>query len=299
MDIVVGIDGTINAALALDWAADEAVRRAARLVAVYACGVLDSAAYSRATLDMMRADATVRGEQVLTEASTSVRARYPALPVTTLLRLELAAEVLTELSGPDSMVVVGCRGGTRLSGALFGSVGQRVAAHATGTVVVVGDGGSGRSGSHVILVGVSDSPGGRAALEFAGAEAALRGSRIIAVRAYGGFGHAQILSALREHEAAVLTDAVRRLRNEHPDIPIDCELVDTEPTTALAEFSRDAELLVLGCRHPDEHWPSRLGPITGTLLHHSRCPLVIVGIPQPARQPTLAGRPAAIPGGAR
>jgi len=101
MDIVVGIDGTINAALALDWAADEAVRRAARLVVVYAGAVLDSAAYSRATLDMMRADATMHGEQVLTEAVSSVIAVHPDLPVTTLLRFDPPAEVLVELSGPD------------------------------------------------------------------------------------------------------------------------------------------------------------------------------------------------------
>src|SRR5438132_12248871 len=140
MDIVVGIDGTINAALALDWAADEAALRAARLVVVYAGAVLDSAAYSRATVDMMRADATVHGERVLTEAISSVSTLHPDLPVTTLLRLDLPAEVLVELSGPNSIVVVGCRGGGRLSGALFGSIGQRVAAHAAGPVVVVGDG---------------------------------------------------------------------------------------------------------------------------------------------------------------
>jgi nucleotide-binding universal stress UspA family protein len=62
-DIVVGIDGTMNAALALDWAADDAARRAARLLVVHATGVMDSAAYSSATLDMMRADAIVYGDR--------------------------------------------------------------------------------------------------------------------------------------------------------------------------------------------------------------------------------------------
>jgi nucleotide-binding universal stress UspA family protein len=242
----------------------------------------------------------VHGQRVLTEAVSSVRALHPDLPVTTMLSLDLPAEVLVKLSGPESIVVVGCRGGSRLSGALFGSVGQRVAAHAAGTVVVVGDGRYGRSSSRGILVGVSDSPGGRAALEFGYAEAALRGCRITAVRAYGGLGHAHF-SVLREHAATVLSDAVSRLQNEHGDISVDCELVDDEePTRALAALTRDAELLVLGCRHPDDHWPSRLGPITGELLHTSRCPVAIVGIPQLDHlDPTVIGRSAVTSGGTR
>ena len=307
MDIVVGIDGSINAALALDWAADEAARRASRLVVVYASAVLDSAAYSSATLDMMRADATVHGERVLTEAVTSTRALHPGLPVTTVLRYERPADVLIEMSGPNSIVVLGSRGGNRVFGALFGSISQRVAAHATGTVVVVGAGGRGRSSSRGILVGVSDSPGGRAALDFACAEAAVRGCRITAVRAYGVFGrsrHGEIcgeLPGLRQDEAAVLNAVARRLKAEHPDTPVDYQLIDEEPTIALAVLARDAELLVLGCRHPDEHWPSRLGPVTGNLLHHNPCPMAIVGMAERAAdQDAIRTRqPATTPGGSR
>ena len=305
MEIVVGIDGSINAALALNWAADEAARRKSRLVVVYAAAVLDSAAYSSATLDMMRADATVHGEQVLTEALTSVNAAHPGLSVTTLLRYDRPTDVLLELSGPESLVVVGCRGGGRLSGALFGSVAQRVAGHAAGPVVVVGDGSQRPVRSRGILVGVSDSAGGRAALDFAAAEAAVRGSRITAVRAYGVVGRTERnfsgLPGVRDLEAAVLRGCVRHLRAEYPDTPIDEELVDQDPTVVLAELSRDAELLVLGCRHPDAHWPSRLGPITGSLLHHNPCPVVIVGLPQSATgEDTIhLGQPATIPGGSR
>jgi nucleotide-binding universal stress UspA family protein len=305
MDIVVGIDGSIHAALALDWAADEAARRKSRLVVVYAASVLDGAAYSSATLNMMRADATVHGEQVLTEALTSVRAAHPDLSTTTVLRYDLPADLLIELSGPESIVVVGCRGGGRVAGALFGSVAQRVAAHATGTVVVVGDGSRGQANRRGILVGVSDSAGGRAALAFAGAEAARRGSRVTAVRAYGVVGRSRSnysgLPGVRELEAAILGDALRRLRAEYPDIALDDELLDQDPVIALAELSRDAELLVLGCRHSADHWPSRLGPITGTVLHDNPCPVAIVGIPQPAigQDAIPTGQPAATPGGSR
>ncbi|HEU5268663.1 MAG TPA: universal stress protein, partial [Jatrophihabitans sp.] len=72
-----------------------------------------------------------------------------------------------------------------------------------------------------------------------------------------------------------------------------------EPAESLAVLARDAELLVLGCRHPDDHWPSRLGPVTATVLHHSPCPVAIVGIPRtvPPDHPA-AGEPAALTPGA-
>ncbi|HEU5268341.1 MAG TPA: universal stress protein, partial [Jatrophihabitans sp.] len=234
-DIVVGIDGSIGAERALDWATDEAARLAGRLVLVHASAVVDSAAYSSATLEMMRSDATVYGNRVLDDARAAATARQPGLPVTAVLRHQRPADVLVELSGPRSIVVLGSRGGNRLTGALLGSVSQRVAAHASGTVVVVGDGRLQRSTDKGILVGVSPSAGGRAALDFACAEAARRGCRVTAVRAYGVFGrsqHSQIYAALpglRSHEAAVLTDAVARLRVEHPDLTIDARLADEEP----------------------------------------------------------------------
>lgn len=310
VDVVLGIDGSIGAEL--EWAADEAVRLAGRLVLVHASSVVDSAAYSSETLAMMRADATGYGNRVLGEASSAVAAKHPELPVSTVLRHQRPADVLIELSGPQSIVVVGNHGGNRLSGALLGSVSQRVAAHATGTVVVVGDRlhrgrGNQPCPDKGILVGISDSTGGRAALDFACAEATRRGCRVTAVRAYGVFGrgrHGQIYAAmpgLRAHEAAVLTGAVARARAEHPELTIDARLADEEPAEALVALTRDAELLVLGCRHPDDHWPSRLGPITATVLHHAPCPVAIVGIPrtiEPDRP--VAGEPAILtPGGSR
>ncbi|HEX4726411.1 MAG TPA: universal stress protein, partial [Jatrophihabitans sp.] len=161
-EIVVGVDGSISAVSAVGWAADEAARRSERLVIVYASAVVDSAAYSSATLQMMRSDAAVHGDRVLVEALASVRALHPDLPVTTLLRHQRPADVLIELSGQCALVVLGSHGANRVIGALLGSVSQRVAAHATGTVVVVGSDGPIRSSELGILVGISDTTGGRA-----------------------------------------------------------------------------------------------------------------------------------------
>lgn len=282
-DIVVGIDGSISAVGALRWAADEAVRRASRLVIVYASAVVDSAAYSSASLQMMRSDAAVHGERLLTEAATVAAGQHRQLPITTLLRYEHAADALIELSSRGALVVVGSRGANRVVGTLLGSVSQRVAAHATGTVVVVGNSGPLRSSQLGILVGVSDSVGGRAALDFAGAEAAQRGCQLTVARAHGGFGRSRqgLPQELNPgQDATILSEVADRMRAEYPQLAIEARLIDQAPAEALARLSRDAALLVLGCRHPTGDRGSRLGPITAGLLHSSPCPVAVVGNPR-------------------
>lgn len=292
-EIVVGVDGSISAVNALGWAADEAARRSARLVIMYASAVLDSAAYSTATLQMMRSDAAVHGERVLTEAATAIAGQHPSLPITTMLRHQRPADALIELSSQCALVVVGSHGANRVIGALLGSVSQRVAAHAIGTVVVVGSNGPIRSSELGILVGISDTTGGRAALDFACTEGARRGCRVTAVRAYGTFGEYRngrlygSLPGLRAAEATALSQLMDWARAEYPAVTIDSQLLQQAPTEALARLARDAELLVLGCRHPASY-PSRLGPITATLLHHSSCPVAVVGHPQPVEVAAIA-----------
>jgi nucleotide-binding universal stress UspA family protein len=263
---------------------------------VYASAVVDSAAYSSASLQMMRSDAAVHGERVLKEAATAATGQYRRLPITTLLRHEHASDALISLSGQAALVVVGSRGVNRVVGALLGSVSQRVAAHATGTVVVVGNSDPLRSSQLGILVGVSDSDGGRAALDFACAEAARRGCRLTAVRAHGGFGRSRQGLSEELHsgqDATILSEAADRMRAEYPQLAVDARLIDQVPAQALARLARDAALLVLGCRHQTGHRGSRLGPITAGLLRSSPCPVAVVGNPrlvkvEPEAAPTAA-----------
>jgi nucleotide-binding universal stress UspA family protein len=284
-DVVVGIDGSISAAGALRWAADEAVRRTSRLVIMHASAVVDSAAYTSASLQMMRSDAAVHGERVLKEAAMAATGQHRRLPVTTLLRHEHAADALIALSGQGALVVVGSRGANRVVGTLLGSVSQRVAAHATGTVVVVGSKGPIQSTKLGILVGVSGSNGGRAALDFACAEAAVRACQVTAVRAYGRSRHGLAddpQPGRRAAQARALGEAVDWMRARYPQVAVEARLINQAPAQALATLGRDAALLVLGCRNPAGHRSSRLDPIAAGLLHSSPCPVAVVGNPQPA-----------------
>jgi len=290
-EVVVGIDGSATSAHALDWAAAEAARRSVPLLVVHASEAVDSAAYSTATLRAIREDAIAHGQELLGTATLSVAARHPDLPVKVLLRHERAAEVLLQLAGRAAVLVLGTQGGNRLTGALLGSVSQRVAAHAGCPVVVVGSDARLLGEDAGVLVGVSETPGGHAALRFGCEEAARLATPLTAVRAYGVFSraaHGQVygpLLGLREQQQAVLDRSVAWARAEYPEIDVQPRLIDEVPTYALARIARHAQLLVLGCRHPDNHWPSRLGPVTAALLHHSPCPVAVIGVPPGSARP--------------
>ncbi|HTZ45294.1 MAG TPA: universal stress protein [Jatrophihabitans sp.] len=304
-DVVVGIDGSATAAHALDWAAAEAGRRGVRLVVVYANEVVDSAAYSTATLRAMQRDSLAHGSELLGHAGLTVAAKHPDLSMTTLLRQQRPSDALLDLARLADLVVVGTHGGHRLTGALLGSVSQRVAAHAVCTAVVVGSDVRQLAPRYGILAGVSDSPGGRAALRFACEEAARTGAPVTAMRAYGVFSrtaHNQLygpLLGLRRHEADLLDGIVEWLTGEYPGVRVEPALVEENPTDALARASRSADLLVLGCRHSDDHWPSRLGPVTAALLHHSACPLAVVGVPNQQLDQPVTDRPGSVRTGAK
>jgi nucleotide-binding universal stress UspA family protein len=46
---------------------------------------------------------------------------------------------------------------------------------------------------------------------------------------------------------------------------------------------RDATLIVVGCTHTEDHFPSRLGAVAAGLLARAECPVVLIGRPEFAR----------------
>jgi nucleotide-binding universal stress UspA family protein len=134
--VVVGVDGSDNAAVAYRWAYDEAGRRGAHLKAVYAWQepmgggesfglVVDDAALEEAAVDTV--------EKVVTTASGD------ASPITVerVAARGRAAPVLIEESASAALVVVGHRGHRRWGRVALGSVAQQVAHHGRCPVVVV------------------------------------------------------------------------------------------------------------------------------------------------------------------
>ncbi|WP_372472299.1 universal stress protein [Jidongwangia harbinensis] len=136
--VVVGVDGSQVSAKAIDFAAEEAARRGAALVAVHAWrtppvtmpGDMTPLVYDPELLAAVE-------ERVLVESIAGVRERYPELPVRHEMVQGAAGRVLTDRSRDAQLMVVGDRGHGGFAGLLLGSVSQHLIYHGACPVAVV------------------------------------------------------------------------------------------------------------------------------------------------------------------
>ncbi len=278
MQVVVGIDGSQPAERALVWAAEAASRDHGLLVIAHGGAAVpeEEAVEGDYTSGLLR-DAVATAIDVGDDCN-----------VTTVLRAAQPAQLLLELSNDAQMVVVGTHGTGRVVGALLGSVANRVTAHARCPVIVVPEGWRAPAAdeSPAVAVGVSNSESGHEALEFALAEAERRNTTLIAVRSASELDSED--DPARPQQQQLLAEVVEEATARHPGVKVVAELASESPYDALLAVAARADLLVLGCRHDDEHRFSRLGPLAAKLLHTSPCPVAIVGHPAATEPETAA-----------
>jgi nucleotide-binding universal stress UspA family protein len=136
-----------------------------------------------------------------------------------------------------------------------------------------------------MVVGVDGSTEAGRALDWALAEARLRGCRLVVLRAwdypafaYGG-GLAAVGVSREEFERAACEslDAMIAQRLVE-DVAVDRQCIFGPAAQALiAEADRvDASLLVVGSRGYGGFAGLLLGSVSATLAHHAPCPLVII-----------------------
>ena len=249
--IVVGVDGSQPAERALLWAADEAALHGSQLLIVHCGEVLTR--HARA-----HGDARDYSHGVLREAVATAIDASDVTDISTLLRDDQPA------------------------GVLLGSVAHRIAAHARCPVVVVPEEwrAPARGDARPVAVGVSGTPSGRDALEFAFTEAEHAEVRLVAVRSCAEINRAgdEASATWRRHQA-LLAELVEAAWANHPGVEVVSELSSASVYETLHDVAGRASLLVLGCRHAEDSHLARLGPVSSRLLHSSPCPVAIVGRP--------------------
>ena len=134
--VVVGVDGSEAADRAIEWAAEEAVARHARLVVLHAAVFRSefTAAYPQVEgIEHSILDAAVEKARSLTGGSVEVEGILTEPP---------PAEALIRASKTAELIVVGARGAGGWPHIKVGSVSQQIARHASCPVLVVRDSGS-------------------------------------------------------------------------------------------------------------------------------------------------------------
>ena len=143
-----------------------------------------------------------------------------------------------------------------------------------------------REGRSTIAVGVEGSVASLAALRFAVDLAGRTGRSCRAVQVWGqpdrvlpvGSGsdvHADP-DASRADAARLLNDTVRPYRSRLPTLTLEAALHQGHIVQALIHESESAEALVLGGHKTDPQHHPEVGSATSGVLHHARCPVIVV-----------------------
>jgi nucleotide-binding universal stress UspA family protein len=176
-ELVVGVDGSDGADVALEWAAEEARLTSDDLTIVTVQQLLEmltvEAAVRDAYADRLKRVASDRAEMIL-EAAVAACGDGDVSVSAEVLRGSAPAWPLVRRAANAAMLVVGSRGLGNVRRLLLGSVSHQVAVHAETTVVVVPEPTDPDRRDDKVVVGVDGSTHASAALRRAAKESALR-----------------------------------------------------------------------------------------------------------------------------
>lgn len=264
--VVVGVDGSPESTLAIEWAAHEAVRRDATLRIVH---VWRTPAYpTDPLLEMPPEESAIAAtaQRIAQHANAAVR-----------------CEAITESGSPPrcvvgfsrdaSLLVLGGHHRGLVDRVVFGSVAGGALTHATCPVVLV-------RGQHSLInpaivtgpvvVGVDHGDSAYDALDFAAGHASTYGLGLVAVQAWE---HPES----QEHSAAdLLWKKVRPHLDRYPRVDFVSVVANDSPTTVLLEWAAKASLLVVGSRGRNALTGLLLGSVSAAVANDAPCSVAVV-----------------------
>lgn len=279
--IVVGVDGSPQADLALAWAVREAELRLAGVDVVH-CYVVHVRGVVMYVPDQERADARLdeiveRNQHLLDRVKWSSG---------TIGVFSSASTGLVDAGEGAALIVVGSRGAGGFDRLRLGSTGYRTAAHATTPVAVVPAVAEADAGEpDGTVVGVDGSRSAVHALRWAVDEAARRGVALTVVHAFQppadptalgqlpDEGREQLLARARNDAQRVVGDALAAA-----DAPVDvAQVIDGgAPADLLLSHAGPRRLLVLGTHGRGTIGRVVFGSVSHQCLHHADGPVVVV-----------------------
>jgi nucleotide-binding universal stress UspA family protein len=292
--VVVGFDDSEHSVKAIDVAVRESLMRRVPLHVVHARHSVLIYPSGAPVPTGMPMDSTLEDAErkaaasVLGDVADRLRSAHPGLTVETSLVTGYAPDVLAEAGRDASLLVVGGRGRGGFTGMLLGSVTLRVLPRAQCPVMVVH--GDPPPETRRVLVGV-DFDAVRPAsisdlLEFAFAEATLRGAEVRAVHVWddptlyywtGVPYQYEHIRAIAEARRVALEAVLAPWREKNPDVVVSADLITGSPSRVLADSTRIADVVVLGARaRTSGHGGMRIGALAHSVLHHAQCPVILV-----------------------
>ncbi|MFC5370790.1 universal stress protein [Arcanobacterium bovis] len=281
--VVVGVDGSEPSISALKWALEQARKRDAELRLVCVYELPSYAAHTIATGRIAEEGQHLyaAAEKMITSMVKSVEGQ--GVKVSWELVDGDPSEVLVEMSKKVALIVVGgtsSRSG-RIADRLLRTVSTAVPSYACCPTVVVphvAEGGS-LPIKHVV-VGVDGSEHAKKALQRAVWEADRWGGKLsivcsVNVDAVSWVPQFSLDDDFYEEIAANVEEQLAEV-DEGRDIDVEVHVMQGNPVVLLSEFSKEADLLVLGTRGRGGFKGLLLGSTSQAILEHSACPTMVV-----------------------
>ena len=280
--VIVAIDGGPGSRAAVDWVLERArtVRLSLELTTVVELGWAPAGGPED--------DFHLVYERALSDAGRWLDAAAPTIKRTSVVRRGNPAEELVRASTTADLLVIGSSKTGFLSGAVYGTLPLRLAAHTRCPLVVVPV--TWTPGGGPVVAGAEDDGTSNVALDLAAREAERRDVELIIVHAWNipatiGLDDGAMIpfDALREAHEEILARCTARIRDAHPGLQVAAVLEQRAAAPTLVDASRQAALLVVGTHGRGAVAGLILGSVSHDVLLNMPCPIAVV--PRPAGTP--------------
>ena len=284
LGIVVGVDESPAAKVAVQWAARDAELRKIPLTLVHATSP------EVATWPNVRLPAGLarwhrdHGRRLVDDAfkvaEEATQHGGPAEVHTEILP-SAAVPTLVDLSKDAEMVVTGCRGSGRWPGRLMGSVSSGLLHYAHCPVAIVHDEDPlmPHPSKAPVLVGIDGSSASELATAIAFDEASRRNVGLIAVHAWSDVDVSEwpgidwpVTQSMAEE---VLAERLAGWQEQYPDVQVSRTVVRDEPARQLVQRSEEAQLVVVGSRGRGGFAGMLVGSVGESVAQMARMPVIV------------------------
>ncbi len=281
MSILVAVDGSACARVAVDWAARVAGPRniPLRLVHVVTPGMMF---WPELAVPPGYAQWEEKlGADILDKAARAAGDAAPGVQVSTEQIDGPSVATLVDLSNEASMIVVGSHGRGGLGRAILGSVSSSLVRHAHCPVAVIRDEdlAAAMPASAPVVVGIDGSPASDRATGIAFDEASWRKVDLIAVHAVSDTDLVEVPRAdwdkLEQRGGEVLAERLAGWQERYPDVRVNRVVEWSRPANAVVKAGENAQLIVVGSHGRGGFAGMLLGSVASSVVQAAKVPVIV------------------------